>query len=110
MQCFDSTDGYTPNEDSQYLKYLPSVSCETDRFRTYRWGIIIPGIVLWVQYLPLLLFTLIHVKLTYIYSPPADDTEKVQKSRVRNTKYFYGFYIMGLKNGLTNLLEPEEKV
>lgn len=81
---------------------MPDVMCDSELFIDSLNYAVLPGLVLWVGILPLLALVMLTSTVHRIYYPSSNESVKEQASRVRNTKYFYGFFIVGLKNGLTN--------
>ena len=101
--CFDSSeDGVV----SKRLKYQSDILCDSDSFKDLTNFAVVPGLVVWMGILPVFALIMLLWNFNRIYY--GKESIKLQKSRVRNTKYYFGFFIVGLKNGLTNMMVSEK--
>lgn len=76
---------------------------------------VLPGIAVWLVLYPLITSCFLGWRFKGIYNPPTvtdgEEEEAIKKlqRKVRNTKFYYGFFIVGLKNGITNQLVAKDR-
>lgn len=113
MTCVDSID--IEDQPLTRLKYHPSIVCESDEYKDSLMQFVLPGIGVWLVLYPLFALLFMGCRFRNIYNPkPAAEGEqetaiKQLQRKVRDTKYYYGFYIVGLKNGITNQLVAKDR-
>ena len=86
---------------------MPELDCDSQAYKETLLFAVLPAIVVWIGMLPLFSVCMLLWNFSSIYFPNKEETVKRQASRVRDTKYFYGFFFTGLRNGLTNLINSE---
>lgn len=113
VTCVDSID--IEDNPVRRLKYHPSILCDSQEYEDSLYMYVLPGIGVWLVLYPLITSCCLGWRFKGIYNPPTvpegEEEEAIKKlqRKVRNTKFYYGFFIVGLKNGITNQLVARDR-